>query len=189
MNDNYNFVDSIDADVQALVHVINLQGADLVGAEIGVYQGSSTMTLLHNCPSIKTLHTVDAFQPYVDMMYPHRPNNMTDRLIDRARLQFYHSIKFSGMEDKVCVHEMDSDIAVNEFKDQSLDFIFLDAYISEEKTMSDIELWYPKVKRGGVFAGDDWGSRFVQIAVNNFREKNDIHHPMSTFNDNWVWIK
>ena len=93
------------------------------------------------------------------------------------------------MEDKVCVHEMDSDIAVNEFKDQSLDFIFLDAYISEEKAMSDIELWYPKVKRGGVFAGDDWGSRFVQIAVNNFREKNNIHHPMSTFNDNWVWIK
>ena len=55
--------------------------------------------------------------------------------------------------------------------------------------MRDIELWYPKVKRGGVFSGDDWGAYDVRNAVNNFREKNNIHHPMSTFNDNWVWIK
>ena len=93
------------------------------------------------------------------------------------------------MEDKVQVHEMDSDLAAEKIEDQSLDFIFLDAYINKDKCVRDIEVWYPKVKRGGVFSGDDWGAYDVRNAVNNFREKNNIHHPMSTFNDNWVWIK
>ena len=189
MTNDYDYVDNTSSDVQALVHVINLQGKDLIGAEIGVLQGSSTMTLLHNCPNIKTLYAVDAFVPYTDFLYNYAINEISDRDIDRAKSYFYHVIKFSGMEDKVQVHEMDSDLASEKIEDLSLDFIFLDAYVDRDKCVRDIELWYPKVKRGGVFSGDDWGAYDVRNAVNNFREKNNIHHPMSTFNDNWVWIK
>ena len=84
MTNDYDYVDNTSSDVQALVHVINLQGKDLIGAEIGVLQGSSTMTLLHNCPNIKTLYAVDAFVPYTDFLYNYAINEISDRDIDRA---------------------------------------------------------------------------------------------------------
>lgn len=44
----------------------------------------------------------------------------------------------------------------NEFKDESFDFIFIDADHSYEAVKKDIEMWYPKVKQGGVIAGHDY---------------------------------
>jgi hypothetical protein len=43
-------------------------GENLVGLELGVFEATSFMTLLHNCPNIKTLHGVDAYKPYNDLV-------------------------------------------------------------------------------------------------------------------------
>jgi predicted O-methyltransferase YrrM len=51
------------------------------------------------------------------------------------------------------------------FDDESLDFVFIDASHEEQDVKDDIDAWLPKVKKGGVLAGDDWGFEGVVKAV------------------------
>ena len=55
------------------------------------------------------------------------------------------------------------------FADDSLDFVFIDASHDYKNVMIDLNSWYPKVKKGGVFAGHDYpGWLGVKKAVDEF---------------------
>tara|TARA_B100001996_G_scaffold299294_1_gene239711 strand:+ start:617 stop:1204 length:588 start_codon:yes stop_codon:yes gene_type:complete len=195
MNDSYDFKYNLDTDVRALIPLIAIHGDNLVGAEIGVWKGDAFMTLLHNCPNIKTLHGVDLFQPYYDYLAPGVFNsNQPSITYDRKEIEFiklvcYHRLEYSGQKDKIRFHEMDSNEAAEYIDDDSLDFIFLDAYLTGEQAKNDLEVWYPKVKTGGIFSGHDWNCTDIEVAVNNFRESNGINNHMSTYDNTWVWLK
>ena len=47
--------------------------------------------------------------------------------------------------------------ASNQFTNESIDFIMIDAGHSYEALMDDIKVWYNKVKPGGYISGDDYG--------------------------------
>lgn len=51
--------------------------------------------------------------------------------------------------------KLDSLSAAKKFKDQSLDFVFIDADHSYESAKQDILAWWPKIKEGGILAGHD----------------------------------
>ena len=195
MSDFYNFGNNLQTDVRALIPLITLQGDNLVGAEIGVWKGDAFLTMLHNCPNIKTLHGVDFYEPYNDYLSPgvynaNEPSVVYDKKdIDFIKLVCYHRLEYSGHKDKIRFHEMDSNEAAEYIDDDSLDFIFLDAYLTGQQAKNDLDVWYPKVKDGGIFAGHDWDCIDVQIAVNRFRENNNIKKLMSTYDNTWVWVK
>ena len=42
------------------------------------------------------------------------------------------------------------------YEDNSLDFVLIDAAHDYENVKEDIKHWFPKVKKGGVMAGDDY---------------------------------
>ena len=56
------------------------------------------------------------------------------------------------------------------YLDRSIDFVFIDADHSYESVRADIAAWFPKVKRGGVIAGDDYGGAWygVKRAVDEY---------------------
>ena len=192
MDDFYDFKDC-KSDIQSIVHVINLLGKELVGAEVGVFRAVSFCTLLQNCPNIKTLFGIDSYKPYTDFLkepYDGSPAySISQREIDCIKLTAIHNIQYSGHVEKSILFEEDSTIALQHFKNNSLNFIFLDTCMTYEQAKKDITEWEPKVKKGGLVAGHDWNSNAVQRAVNEFRYEFNITSTMSTFDNTWCWIK
>ena len=45
---------------------------------------------------------------------------------------------------------------VEQFEDESLDTVFIDATHTYDAVKEDIKVWLPKVKKGGILAGDDY---------------------------------
>ena len=60
-----------------------------------------------------------------------------------------------------------------EYKDNSLDFVFIDAGHDYESVKKDISSWFPKMKSSGIIAGHDYyndGTCKVRKAVDEFFE-------------------
>jgi hypothetical protein len=96
--------------------------------------------------------------------------------------------------DYVNVIRDDSRAAAAQFDNESVDFLYVDASHSYEGVLGDLIAWYPKVKVGGVIAGDDWcfvtdGSRGVRRAVLDFFGKAAarlVILPGSAPNEDWL---
>ena len=69
---------------------------------------------------------------------------------------------------------MESLKAVDLYEDESLDLVFLDASHKYEDIKADILAWYPKVKKGGIFAGHDYPTwtQVVRAVDEYFPNKN-----------------
>lgn len=153
----YNFKD-FRSDIQYLIQAINVMGEDLVGLELGVFRGDSSMTILHNC-SIKKLYLVDNWKPYHDFLKPipdGKPAYFVNQ-IDSEINEFLtrHAIKYSGMSEKVEIIKKDSLDALEHIENESLDFIFFDAMMSQKQSFAEAMAYYPKIKKGGFFMGHD----------------------------------
>jgi predicted O-methyltransferase YrrM len=62
------------------------------------------------------------------------------------------------------------------YKDNSLDFIFIDAAHDYESVKKDINAWFPKLKQDGIIAGHDYAwCQDVQRAVNEFFAGKNIY--------------
>lgn len=188
----YNFED-LQTDIRSLVHLISLHGENLVGLELGVYRAESFCTLLQMCDNIKTLYGIDNWQPYEDYLkdpYDGIPSDICyKREAEYNRMLAMHSIKYSPNGNKAVILEEDSNIAVNKIEDESLDFIFIDTYMTKEQAEQDLITWYPKVKPGGIFAGHDWDVKVIQQVIYQFRDSNNITNKLSTYDRCWVWKK
>lgn len=55
------------------------------------------------------------------------------------------------------VKRKDSSTAAEDYADESIDFVFIDADHTYEGVKKDILAWMPKVKVGGILAGHDYG--------------------------------
>jgi predicted O-methyltransferase YrrM len=76
------------------------------------------------------------------------------------------------------------------FKDNSIDFCFIDADHTYEKVKEDIEHWYPKVKNKRVIAGHDYpGHPDVKRAVEEFANNNNLFLFKLEKVDCWFIIK
>ena len=189
----YDFTNNNKSDIQSLVHLINFLGDDLVGLELGVSRGESFMTLLHNCPNIRTLHGIDSYKPYTDFLKEPYDGSAAYvvgyKEIDLVKSIAMNYFEFSGMREKIHMHQMDSEEALQFIDDESLDFIFIDTYMTYEQAYRDFNSWYPKLKKGGLFSGHDWTTSPIRRAVFEFREQLNIENTMSAFDNCFCWYK
>jgi hypothetical protein len=130
--------------------------------EIGVRHGKYSAWLLHNT-KLKILYSLDMF-PYPDMEPTTRQN-----------------LKDFGNRSIICAGKT-PDFAVR-FPPASLDFIYIDASHKYEDVKNDLQAWWPKLKSGGMFCGDDYtdvvnpgseGKYGVVQAVDEFADENNL---------------
>ena len=64
----------------------------------------------------------------------------------------------------------------DDFADETFDFIYFDATHTYEAVSAELSSWFPKLKQGGILAGDDYADKYkkefgVVKAVTEFREQ------------------
>ncbi len=83
--------------------------------------------------------------------------------------------------------------AAGEFRDGQLDFVYIDANHSYDAVKLDLNLWWNKVRAGGVFAGHDFYNRHddyqncgVEDAVREFAKDRDLEFKVTACTSWWI---
>jgi len=153
---------------------------DLVGLEIGCDVGETAEFMLMEVPNL-TLHVIDPYVDYVDWNsnFLHQRENMFNDV----------KVRFFDYRERFVIHRKYSDDAVNDFEDNSLDYIFIDGLHTYEQVLLDCKNYYSKVKEGGVFSGHDYNAiPGVRQAVQEFAASVN-KTILETSQDVWYWIK
>lgn len=87
--------------------------------------------------------------------------------------------------DMIC----ESTEAASKFKDETIDFCFIDASHDYEAAKKDLEAWFPKVRKNGVFAGHDIHHEPVWRAVHEFFDEKKQSILSNDSKDTWAIIK
>ena len=129
-----------------------------IGVEIGTAEGEFAEIICKANPQLK-LYTIDPFEPYEDFReLPYTPVFPRFEKTARERLSKYN-----------CVVVKDYSMnAVKNFKDNSIDFVYIDGNHAFPFVVNDIFEWSKKVKVGGIISGDDY--------VRTKRQLENTHH-------------
>lgn len=132
--------------------------------EVGVWKGMSAAYMaveILNSGKPITLHCVDSWEYLASQgeIPAHKFNNLY--------ATFIHNMK--PVKHIVTPVKAISWEAASQYQDNSLEFVFIDAAHDYQSVKKDLQAWYPKVAKGGTFAGHDysWGPE-VKRAVNEF---------------------
>jgi glycosyltransferase involved in cell wall biosynthesis len=130
-------------------------GAHVV--EVGAWKGSSTAYL-----AVEIINSGKNIKLDVVDIWTGSENDLTAFNTDTEFMQYNRNI-FELFKKNVApvLHaltplQMTSVDAAKLYADKSLDFVLIDADHSYEEVKKDILAWLPKIKNGGVIAGDDY---------------------------------
>ncbi len=140
--------------------LVNTYGYKRV-AEIGVWKGDLSRMLY------KVVDTLILVDPWTveNINFPNYICTMNEPMKTQDELdQMYESVK-ADMPNAI-VYRAPSMVAVEQISDRSLDFVYIDGVHLYEHVRQDIASWLPKVKLGGMIAGDDYNLHAVGLAVN-----------------------
>jgi len=166
-----------------------------VGAEIGVYKAEFTEML---CKAGLFVYAVDPWSAY-----------MEEKRQERQNFLYEHAQRvLTPYENKKIIRKFSME-AVEEFEDESLDFVYIDGNHTFRYVAEDVTEWSKKVKKGGVVSGHDYTSvsrkvrmgciRHVRAVVDAYVKAMDIKNfcifscPSTRRNydlhSNFLWIK
>lgn len=139
--------------------------------EVGCFFGRSTCFMAQQ---IKKKHkhilfdVIDTFEGS-----PEHESLLEGKSFYEAFLRNMRDAKVLGM---LAVKKARSEDAVRDYADGSLDFVYIDAAHDYESVKRDIDAWLPKVKDGGILAGDDYNPSWKGVidAVNEKFGQNAI---------------
>jgi hypothetical protein len=132
-----------------------------VGVEIGVWAGDLSAAILRAVRPTR-LHLLDPWAYAPDERYEQawyggaRAGSQAemDKVYERVLQRFDSEIA----DGAVVIHRSTSAEAVVGFEDSSLDWVYVDGNHLYEYVRTDLELFAPKVRPGGLLAGDDYGA-------------------------------
>jgi predicted O-methyltransferase YrrM len=132
---------------EVLVKLLNEKGSK-VGVEVGVFKGEFSKTLLSGWNG--RLYMVDPWR------------GLGGDYIDKTNHKHHSSIfqdameSIEGYENRAIMVRALSEEAIDLFEDNSLDFVYIDGNHGYNHVKLDLELWWPKLKSGGIMSGHDF---------------------------------
>jgi len=172
----YNFMRKFNPDLflrpSAEYVKKNIKG-ELVIAEIGVAHGLNALAMLQNL-NIKHIYLVDPWDKIESI---------------REKDKLYAKKLLKGYEGKTTyINEFSVD-AYDKVPDD-LDYVYIDADKNRyESAYKDIELYYPKVRNGGILGGHDFDGHYQTQcrAVIDFCNAQDLK--LHTWKKDWWFVK
>ncbi len=164
------------------------------GAEVGVSSGYYSKHLCSFCPKFK-LYSIDAWQLFSGCTHGETQAGMNS-LYQKA------VARLASFKNNQIIRDWSMN-AVKLFKNESLDFVYIDAAHDYQSVHKDISVWSKRVKKGGIIAGHDYTKPHakdgcpksifdVQHAVNDWVKENKIKPLFLLTNKNdtsWFYIK
>ena len=134
------------------------------GCEVGVRQGSNALIMLRVIPGLELI-LVDPYRTYEYTKLKRRNKWKWDQpTMNRIR----HKALISLAKSNVVWLMTTSSEAARLVEDGSLDFVYIDGNHSFDFITQDLQFWYPKIRKGGIISGHDYGIRPVRRAVDAF---------------------
>ena len=164
----------------------NFLGIDrgLIGAEVGVRAGANALDMLKTLP-IENLYLIDHYEPHTE--------HSGLEIIAWDQKNFYQQmIKcIEPYKELVEIVKKDSIEASKKFPDEFFDFVYIDAGHRYGEVLRDLDAWFPKVKKNGIFCGHDFNNKCtpeVKDAVKDFFNLKNI--AIYNLGDiDWITIK
>jgi hypothetical protein len=102
--------------------------------------------------------------------------HITDKIKNDQDLYQAFIKNIEPIKDHINVIRESSAMAPGYFQDNSLDFVMIDADHSYEAVKRDMQVWWPKVKPGGMMVGDDMRRSFpgVKTASQEFAKEHGL---------------
>lgn len=155
--------------------------------EIGMAMGYHIETILQKFKNLNC-YGVDPYIPYD----PTDGFNIIQKIdeslspVDNFNL-FCESVNTRLSKYKNFKHiRQESSKAYSNFNDESIDLLFIDGNHTYEYVKTDCNLWWNKIKKGGIMCGDDYYMQGVRNAVNEFAEYNKLKLQFITKNNNYL---
>lgn len=148
--------------------------SDVVGVEIGTLRGLNAVSIVQNL-NIKQLYLVDPYILYDDGINAYQ-NRTKDYKIAQQNVKAF--------KDKVTFVTKKSEDAVDDIPND-LDFVYIDGNHSYEYVKKDIEMYYPKVKPGGILGGHDFRAGFYGLCTAVLEFANE--HQINLYGDHTDW--
>ena len=107
--------------------------------------------------------------------------------------KFLKHMQEAKVSDIVKAIRLPSIEASKQFKDESLDVVFIDASHEYKDVLDDIKHWYPKIKKGGIISGHDYVAGHKVSEAGVIRAVNEFflgkHLEIGQANRTWLHIK
>jgi hypothetical protein len=158
----------------------------IVGVEIGVLNANTAHRLLLALPFLEH-HMIDPWcVPEKGSSYAKQADTNAQKSQDAHEKAYQKTKKLTAFAGKRAhIYRAMSHEVVDQFKDGSLDFVFIDGDHSYDGVKLDISLWLPKVKPGGWIGGHDYDHPKLPGVSKAVDEAFD----MVELDDNRTWFK
>jgi len=135
--------------------------------EVGVWQGDLSERILRECPQVEQLILVDPWRPVYGRLdsgaWAILGPGLNEREMTDAEAVTRYRMKPFGR--RATILKLPSVEASRILTDGTLDAVLIDALHFEPHVSDDIRAWWPKLRRGGLMVGDDYGSFYPGVEI------------------------
>ena len=129
-----------------------LRGANVkTMVEVGVWQGDFAVQILEQCEFIEQYYMID---PWASLPDWNKPLNVDREVFDNVFAEAMRKTAFASNK-RVVLRGRTKDV-IDEIRDDSLDFAYIDGDHTLRGITIDLIRLLPKIKEGGIIGGDDF---------------------------------